>query len=110
MNSTEKDLWRQVTSYDALHAAWAKVDANEGSAGGDGVKRSEFRSDLYARLNALRADLLSGRYVSRPFRKVAIPKKKPGYRVLTIPSIRDRIVHTSIALALTPVLEPTFSI
>lgn len=108
MNKPDIDLWKAVTSFDALSAAWAKVDFNRGSAGGDGVGRQEFRDDRFARLNQLRADLLRGTYEPRPYRKVSIPKKKAGYRILTIPSIRDRIVHTSIATALTPILEPQF--
>jgi len=59
-------------------------------------------------LNQLRANLLSGDYAPRPYRKVSVPKKKPGYRILAIPSIRDRILHTSIATALVPMLEPHF--
>lgn len=108
MAKASGDIWQQITSYEALSAAWAKVDANEGSAGGDGVTRQEFRADRFARVNQLRADLLSGDYTPRPYRKVSIPKKKPGYRILTIPSLRDRVLHTSIATALVPILEPEF--
>lgn len=102
------DLWEVTTAFEALQAAWLRVEKNEGSQGGDGVTRSEFRADQFARLNQLRAELLSGTYRTRPFRKVSVPKKKPGYRILTIPTIRDRIVHGSIATALTPVLVPEF--
>lgn len=108
MSDQTPDLWKAVTSYDALLAAWTKVDTNEGSSGGDGVSRGEFRADRFARLNQLRAEILTGEYKSRPFRRVSIPKKKPGYRILTIPAIRDRILHTSIASALVPILESIF--
>ena len=82
------DLWERVTSHEALQGAWFKVNANEGAAGGDGVTRAEFHQDLFANLTQLRAELLNGTYRSGPFRKVSIPKKKPGYRILTIPSLR----------------------
>ncbi len=108
MKKTGADLWQRVTSYDALHAAWMMVSSNRGSAGGDGVSISEFSKDLYANLNQLRAELLGGTYRSGPFKKVSIPKKKPGYRILTIPSIRDRVVHKSIANVLGPVFEALF--
>ena len=108
MTQMSENLWEEITSLRGLNAAWSKVDRNEGSAGGDRVSRSEFRDDLFARLNQLRAELLEGSYKSRPFKKVSIPKKKPGYRILTIPAIRDRVLHTSIANALTPMFEPTF--
>lgn len=104
----EPDLWQRVTSQDALRRAWEKVVANRGSAGGDGVNLGAFRADLFANLMQLRAELLGGTYRTGPFRKVSIPKKKPGYRILTIPSIRDRVVHTAIATALNPILEAVF--
>jgi CRISPR-associated protein Cas1 len=102
------DLWERMTTQPALLEAWHKVLANDGSAGGDGVTLQEFRQDLFANITQLRAELLGGTYRSGPFRKVSVPKKKPGYRFLTIPAVRDRVVHTSIANALTSILEPQF--
>ena len=104
----QENLWEQVTSQQALQAAWYRVEGNDGSAGGDGVSLKNFGRDLFANLTQLRAELLQGSYRSGPFRKVSIPKRKPGYRILTIPSIRDRVLHTSIANALTPIFEPLF--
>ncbi|MFD0915007.1 CRISPR-associated endonuclease Cas1 [Pseudahrensia aquimaris] len=88
--------------------AWEQTSANGGSAGGDRVSLGEFRSNLFANLTQLRSEILQGTYRTSPFRKVAVPKRKPGYRVLTIPSVRDRVLHKSIANALTPILEPIF--
>ena len=102
------DLWEQITDLEALKDAWRKVRDNDGSAGGDHINLKDFHSDLFANINQLRSDILSGNYRSGPFRKVGIAKKKGGYRTLTIPSIRDRLLHTSIANALTPILEPLF--
>lgn len=104
----ERDLWHETVSQDALREAWYKVKANKGSRGGDGVTIGEFSKNLFANLTQLRAELLEGSYRSSPFRKVAIPKKKPGYRILTIPSIRDRVVHGAIAATFTPIFEPLF--
>ncbi|WP_137134456.1 CRISPR-associated endonuclease Cas1 [Rhizobium sp. FKY42] len=108
MDTSGPDLWSHITSMEALQEAWARVAMNEGGPGGDGISLEEFRRDLFGNLTQLRADLLAGSWRPLPHRKVAIPKKKPGYRVLTIPSIRDRVLHTAIAQALTPVLEPMF--
>lgn len=108
MDQAEPEIWGRATSAEALQAAWHKVLANGGGAGGDGVSPREFGGDLFANLTQLRAELLGGTYRSGPFRKVAIPKRKPGYRVLTIPSIRDRVVHTAITNMLQPILEPLF--
>ncbi|WP_417843801.1 reverse transcriptase domain-containing protein [Thalassospira sp.] len=108
MVQKQPEIWGRVTSAEALQAAWHKVVSNGGSAGGDGVSSQEFGRDLFANLTQLRVELLGGSYRSRPFKRVAIPKRKPGYRVLTIPSIRDRVVHTAIATMLLPILEPLF--
>jgi CRISPR-associated protein Cas1 len=108
MRQENPNLWELVTSHEGLQEAWYKVQANDGSPGGDQVTLRDFKADLFANLMQLRAELLGGTYRSGPFRKVSIPKKKPGYRILTIPSVRDRVVHTSIANALTPILEPHF--
>jgi len=108
MKRERYNLWQAVTSAEALHTAWAKVASNKGSAGGDHVTLYEFQKNLFANLTQLRAELLGGSYRSGPFKRVSIPKKKPGYRILTIPPIRDRVVHTSIASAFTPIFEPTF--
>ena len=102
------DFWMRVTSQEALHLAWAKVAANQGSAGGDHVSLHDFADGLFANIIQLRVELLDGSYRSGPFRKVALPKRKGGYRVLTIPTVRDRVVHTSIANVITPVFETVF--
>lgn len=104
----ERNLWLRVTTHGALQAAWGRVQANEGSAGGDGVSIKGFAADLFGNLSELRAELLAGSYRSGPFRKVSIPKRKPGYRILTIPAIRDRVVHTAISQALSPIFEAGF--
>ncbi len=103
-----ENLWLRITSAEALHAAWARVQHNDGSAGGDGIGQREFAADIFGNLTELRAELLAGSYRSSPFRRVSVPKRKPGYRILTIPSIRDRVVHTSIATALMPIFEAGF--
>jgi CRISPR-associated protein Cas1 len=108
MEMTGPDLWERVTAQAALQQASFKVQANDGGQGGDGVTLRDFEQDIFANITQLRAELLGGTYRTGPFRKVSIPKKKPGYRILTIPSVRDRVVHTSIASALTPIFEPHF--
>ena len=42
------------------------------------------------------------------YRRVDIPKRRGGLRRLIIPNVSDRIVHTALAEALKPVLEPMF--
>jgi CRISPR-associated protein Cas1 len=108
LDVTGPDLWQRTTSSEALQLAWHKVKSNGGSAGGDGVSLNEFERDLFANLTQLRSEILAGTYRTGPFRRLTVPKKKPGYRILTVPGIRDRILHTSISASLTPIMEPMF--
>ncbi|MDA0967227.1 MAG: CRISPR-associated endonuclease Cas1 [Rickettsiales bacterium] len=107
-NDLSSNLWELATSHDGLKEAGFRVKTNRGSAGGDGVNLNEFETNLFANLSDLRAELLSGIYKTELFRKIRVPKRKPGLRMLTIPSIRDRIVHTSVALVLAPIFEAIF--
>jgi CRISPR-associated protein Cas1 len=108
-NGDNRDnLWISITSLEALQDAWGKVFSNRGTYGGDNISLKQFSSDIFANLTEIRAELLGGIYKTGPFRQISIPKKKPGYRVLTVPTIRDRVVHTSITNALTPIFEPLF--
>lgn len=79
----------------ALRAAWRKVKANGGAAGGDGVSLARFAEGLDARLDALRGDLASGRYRPGPLRAAPLAKPGGGRRLLRIPCIRDRVAQTA---------------
>lgn len=102
------NLWHQVCSIAALDRAWEKVRSNAGCSGGDGITISQFQPRAARQLITLATALEGGGYRPSPLRQIDIPKKKGGTRRLLIPSIIDRIVHTSIASALNPILEPQF--
>jgi len=92
-----------------LSAGWSKVWANQGAAGGDGVNVAMFARDAYGWLRRLRRSLLSGEYRPGPIRSVDIPKDGGrGMRCLDIPCIADRVVQSSVAQALMPLLDEEF--
>lgn len=99
-------LFEQITSQEALRIAWEKVRANHGVSGGDGQTIASFEANLEANLLKLGQSLTDGAYQPGPLRKVAIPKKSGGIRTLAIPPVRDRIIQTAMATALTPILDP----
>ena len=91
-----------------LFEAWAKVKANKGCAGVDGESIEDFEQNLMKNLEKLRKEVLSGNYHPRPLLKVEIPKKTGGKRALSIPTVRDRILQSATAIALTPIFEAEF--
>jgi CRISPR-associated protein Cas1 len=101
-------IWKKISDPFALREAWQKVASNGGSAGGDGVTISRYRARSARNLKQLSVTLRDFTYRPLPCRKVEIPKRKGGVRRLMIPSIQDRILHTAIAKALQPILEPLF--
>jgi len=103
------DLFERVTALDALDVAWAKVRANGGCAGGDGVSIEMFQTRSAKELILLSSAVRGGRYRPASYRLLRIQKKDGGTRPLTIPSIVDRVAQTSCAAVLGPILDATFS-
>lgn len=103
------DLLAKTTTPEMLAAAWSRVRRNAGVAGADGVSCTAFEREARTRLARLRRDLVAGRYVPGPIRRVEIVRESGGTRPLAIPCVRDRIVQTAVALTLGPLLEPVMS-
>ncbi len=101
-------LFHDVTAVEALVAAWARVQANGGAAGGDGVDIARFAAGATERLVALSRSLRDGSHRPGPLRRVDIPKKSGGKRRLTIPTITDRVAQTAVARTLAPLLDAEF--
>ncbi|MEQ8585019.1 MAG: CRISPR-associated endonuclease Cas1 [Thalassobaculaceae bacterium] len=100
------DLFDRITRLDSLEAAWNRVRANAGAAGGDGVTVERFAMDAADRLMRLGGQLRNGSYSPGPIRRIEIPKPDGGLRPLAIPSVADRVAQTAAATALTPILDP----
>ncbi len=92
-----------------LAASFAKVKANGGAKGIDGITIERFESQKDENLARLHRELLAGEYRPQPVRRVWIPK--PGTkerRPLGIPTVRDRVVQTAVKAALEPIFEREF--
>lgn len=103
------DAFLRIASVVQLRAGWERVARNRGGPGGDEVTLGMFEIGLEERLHRLSRDLLAGDYWPRPVRLVEIPKRGGGTRILSIPSVADRVVQSSAALVLGPVLDAEFS-
>lgn len=104
----ERSLFRRATDYDALWASWERVRANAGAAGGDGVSVRQFDRQAETHVARLSHRLRTGRYEPGPTRRVLVPKKSGGLRPLDIPCVADRVAQGAVAMALQPILDPTF--
>jgi retron-type reverse transcriptase len=101
-------LFEQALRFITLYEAWRRVWENKGCAGSDGATLEEFASDLQNNLTQLRAEVIEGTYRPHPLLQVVVqsPRKKP--RSLSIPTVRDRVLQTAVALVLTPLFEAEF--
>jgi RNA-directed DNA polymerase len=98
-------VWDERT----LRAGFARVQANDGAPGVDGVDCERFAAQLEEEMPRLSADLRAGTYRPQPARRTWIPK--PGsteQRPLGIPTVRDRVVQAALKLVIEPIFEAGF--
>jgi len=93
-----------------LEAAYLEAKRNGGAPGSDGetFKAIEERGRTEF-LTELAAELRTSTYRPRPYRRREIPKEGGKVRVISIPAIRDRVVHGALRLLLEPIFEADFS-
>lgn len=102
----EGNLFAAATRLEMLERAWARVRANAGCAGADGVTIERFAERAAQRLLGLMTRLRDGSYRPRPLRVFDIPKADGEQRRLAVPAVADRVAQTAVAMTLTPIVEP----
>jgi RNA-directed DNA polymerase len=102
-------LMEQVVKPDNLNQAYARVVANKGSPGIDGMRVGQLAGWIKRHRQTFIASLLDGSFEPQPVRGVKIPKPGGGIRQLGIPTVIDRLVQQAFLQVLTPILDPTFS-
>lgn len=114
----EVDLMQAVVAPENMRAAWARVKANKGASGIDGMPIGEFPAFARTHWPAIRQALIDGCYCPQPVRRVLIPKPGGGERALGIPTVVDRVIQQAIpqgdflrgvAQVMTPIFDPEFS-
>jgi CRISPR-associated protein Cas1 len=104
--SCEDNIFEQATRLDRLEEAWAKVRANAGCAGADGMTVAHFEARSAVRLMTLQRQLREGTYEPQRLRLFEIPKADGSVRRLAVPAVVDRIAQTAVAQTLTPLIDP----
>jgi RNA-directed DNA polymerase len=89
--------------------ALARVKANQGSAGVDGMTVEQLPAYLRQHWPANREQLLCGTYKPQPVKRVEIPKPDGGMRKLGIPTVLDRFVQQAVMQVLQRNWDRTFS-
>lgn len=103
-------LMEQVCEPANLNRAYARVMANKGSPGIDGMPVDKLGGWIKRHKQEFIASLLDGSYQPQPVRGVQIPKPGgKGMRQLGIPTVVDRLVQQAMLQVLEPILDPTFS-
>ena len=89
--------------------AVAKVCANKGAPGIDGMTVYELPKFMEQHWAEIKRLVLDGRYRPSAVRRVEIPKDNGKKRQLGISTVMDRVVMQAVNLALSPYYEMTFS-
>lgn len=100
----------QVCEPANLNRAYARVMANKGAPGIDGLTVGKLGGWIKRHKQEFIASLLDGSYRPQPVRGVQIPKPGgAGMRQLGIPTVVDRLVQQAFLQVLEAILDPAFS-
>ena len=102
-------LYVHICKLETIREAYALAKENEGAPGSDGVTFEAIEAQgVEAFLAQIAEELVERSYVPLPARRQEIPKDGGKVRVLSIPSIRDRVVQGALKLILEPIFEADF--
>jgi RNA-directed DNA polymerase len=102
-------LYVHVCKMETLCEAYQMAKSNDGAPGIDGVTFAAIEeSGVDSFLRQIRDELVTNTYRPMRARKMEIPKDGGKVRVLSIPSIRDRVVQGALKLILEPIFDADF--
>src|SRR5246127_2158808 len=102
-------LYVHVCKMETLQEAYRMAKKNDGARGIDGVTFEAIEEGgEESFLQQIRDELVSNTYRPMRARKKEIPKDGGKVRILSIPSIRDRVVQGALKLVLEPIFEADF--
>jgi RNA-directed DNA polymerase len=102
-------LMEEICQRDNLWQALARVQANKGAPGVDGMTVRKLPKYLKRHWPKIREQLLAGTYRPQPVKRVEIPKPDGGVRKLGIPTALDRFIQQAVLQVLQKRWDRTFS-
>jgi len=100
--------FNSILAWPNLCNAWERMADNRGAPGPDQVSVRRFARHWEANLRRLQALVQAGRYRPGGLRRVAIPKRRGGQRLLSIANIGDRVLQRAALNVLDPHLDRAF--
>ena len=104
-----EQLMEEVCERENCKRALARIKANKGSAGVDGMTVQQLPKYLKQHWPVIREQMLSGTYKPQPVKRVEIPKPDGGVRKLGIPTVLDRFIQQAVMQVLQRRWDRTFS-
>ena len=102
-------LYVHICKMETLQEAYEMTKKNDGAPGIDGVTFEAIEErGAESFLQQIRDELITNTYRPMRVRKKEIPKDGGKVRILSIPSIRDRVVQGALKLILEPIFEADF--
>lgn len=101
-------LSQRVLAWENLTDAWLRVADNKGAPGADNVSIQRFARHWEENLRRLRELVWTNRYKPARLRRIAIPKRGGGQRLLSIPTVADRVLQRAVLNVLDDIFEAIF--
>ena len=102
-------MLEQVLERENMRTAFKRVKSNKGASGVDGMSVDALQCWLTPRWAFIKAEILSGTYKPAAVKKVEIPKRGGGKRMLGIPTVLDRLIQQAISQHLNKIYDTGFS-
>lgn len=96
----------QVANYNILKTAWNRVylgktdDVRERSKGVDEISLLDYQKAYSVNLKKLSDLLVNNKYEMQPLKGFLEKKKSGKFRLIGVPTVEDRIVHTAILIVI----------
>ena len=101
-------IYDQLCTLATLQEAWKVVEAKGSMGGIDRQSVDSFGKNAQVYLVDLADELSQGSYVPEPYLEIAIPKDGNEFRVLGLPTVKDKIVQQALKELMEPIWEEIF--